>query len=189
MTTLFVNACTRGEQSRTLELCREYLDGIDDVVEIDLSELKPQPLSAEEVDYRADLQQRGEFDDPIFELSKQFAAADAVVIGAPYWDLSFPAVLKVYIERCSVCDITFEYTDDARCLGKCNAKSLTYITTCGGWVDGANFGYEYICGIARMFGIADVRFIAAEGLDVVGADIEACLAPARETIAKLRESR
>lgn len=28
MTVLFVNACLRGEASRTLKLCREYLDGI-----------------------------------------------------------------------------------------------------------------------------------------------------------------
>ena len=186
MTTLFVNACVRGEDSRTLKLCREYLDGIEDVKEIVLSEMDISPLSARDVEYRADLQTKGLFEDPIFNLSKELAEADDIVIGAPYWDLSFPAILKVYIERCSVCDITFEYTDDARCIGKCKAASLTYITTCGGWVDGANFGYEYICGIARMFGIPDVRFIAAEGLDVVDADIDECLAPARESIRKLK---
>ena len=31
MTVLFVNACLRGEESRTLTLCREYLEGVDDV--------------------------------------------------------------------------------------------------------------------------------------------------------------
>ena len=43
--------------------------------------------------------------------------ADEIVIGAPYWDLSFPAALKVYIEHVSVCDIAFHYTEDAQCEG------------------------------------------------------------------------
>ena len=186
MTTLFVNACIRGAESRTLTLCREYLQGKTDVVEIDLAARGLMPLTAEEVAFRSELQSRGDFGDQIFDLAKEFANADEIVIGAPYWDLSCPSALKVYIERCSVCDITFHYTDDAKCEGKCKARSLTYIATCGGWVDGADFGYEYLCGIARMFGIPETRYVLAQGLDVVGADIEACLAPARETIAKLR---
>jgi len=32
----------------------------------------------------------GSFDDPMFALARQFAAADEVVIAAPLWDLSFP---------------------------------------------------------------------------------------------------
>ena len=97
MTTLFVNACMRGEQSRTLELCREYLEGKEKVVEVNLAEMGLKPFDAGMVAYRAQLQKAGVFDDPIFDLSQQFAEADEIVIGAPYWDLSFPAALKVYI--------------------------------------------------------------------------------------------
>ncbi len=186
MTTLFVNACLRGEQSRTLKLCREYLEGINDVQEVDLAKLRPQPFYAEEVQHRVDLQSQGLFDDPIFDLSKQFAAADEIVIGAPYWDMSFPAALKAYMEHVSVCDITFHYTEQSECVGKCKAKRLTYITTGGGNVTGANLGYEYFCGIARMFGIPETRFVAAEDLDIVGIDIEAQLDVARAAIAKLK---
>ena len=99
MTTLFVNACMRGEQSRTLELCREYLEGKEKVVEVNLAEMGLKPFDAGMVAYRAQLQKAGVFDDPIFDLSQQFAEADEIVIGAPYWDLSFPAALKVYIAR------------------------------------------------------------------------------------------
>lgn len=186
MATLFVNACVRGEKSRTLELCREYLDGMDNVTELNLSEMKLEPFYAGQVAYRAQLEEHGDFDDAIFDLSKQFAAADDIVIGAPYWDLSFPAVLKIYIEHVSVCDITFHYTEDARCVGKCKAKSITYISSCGGSVAGANLGYEYICGIAKMFGIPEVRFVCAENLDVVGVDIQAQMDLARGEIRKLR---
>ena len=52
MTTLFVNACMRGEESRTLTLCREYLAGItDDVVEVDLAALDLKPFDASKVAY------------------------------------------------------------------------------------------------------------------------------------------
>ena len=185
MTTLFVNACMRGEQSRTLELCREYLAGMEQVREVDLAQLTLQPFDAERVAYRAQLEKAGVFDDAVFDLAKQFAEADDIVIGAPYWDLSFPAALKVYIEHVSVCDVTFHYTEDARCEGSCKARRITYITTCGGYVEGANFGYEYICGIAKMFGIPEVRFVAAEGLDIVGVNVQEQMDKARAQMAAL----
>lgn len=185
MTTLFVNACMRGRDSRTLVLCREYLARKQDVVEVDLAALGLKPFDADMVAARVEKQTAGAWDDPVFALSRQFAEADDIVIGAPYWDLSFPASLKVYLEHVSVCDITFHFTEDARCEGLCKAKTLTYLTTSGGFVEGANFGYDYFCGIARMFGIPETRFAAAEGLDIAGIDVEAQMDKARAQIAKL----
>ena len=186
MTTLFVNACMRGkDDSRTYALCREYLAGKPDVVEIDLTKNELAPFDAEKVAYRVAKQEARDWDDPIFALSRQFAAADEIVVGAPYWDMSFPSALKVYIEHVSVCDIAFHYTEDAQCEGLCKAKSLTYIASCGGFVEGANFGYEYLCGIARMFGIPETRFVAAEGMDIVGIDVDAQMDKAREQMRKL----
>ena len=189
MTVLFVNACMRGEQSRTLELCREYLEGKENVVEVNLAEMGLKPFDAGMVAYRAQLQKAGVFDDPIFDLSQQFAKADEIVIGAPYWDLSFPAALKIYIEHAAVMGVTFHYTEEGRCEGLCRAKHLTYITTGGGQVSAMNYGYEYLCGIASMFGIPETRFAAAENLDVVGADIEANLNEARKVLSRLKATR
>ncbi len=186
MSVLFVNACLRGERSRTLKLCTEYLEGKEDVEEVNLAKLDLKPFDVNMVDYRVEKQEACAWDDPIFALARQFADADEIVIGAPYWDLSFPAALKVYIEHVSVCELAFHYTEDARCEGLCRAKRMTYITTCGGFVDGANYGYEYMCGIAQMFGIPEVRFIAAEGLDVLGMNVEAQLDLAREKMARLK---
>ncbi|WP_139651001.1 NAD(P)H-dependent oxidoreductase [Raoultibacter phocaeensis] len=183
--TLFVNACMRKELSRTLTLARAYLADKENVFEVDLATLGLLPLDGETAARRADLQKAGAWDDPIFDLAKQFASADEIVIGAPYWDLSFPAALKVYIEHASVCDIAFHYTEQGQAEGICKATSLTYITSCGGFVEGANYGYEYLCGIAKMFGIPETRFVAAEGLDVVGLDVEAQMQKALDTIAKL----
>ena len=85
--------------------------------------------------------------------------------------------------------VTFHYTEEGACEGLCRAKHLTYITTGGGRVSAMNYGYEYLCGIAGMFGIPETRFAAAENLDVVGADIEANLNEARATLAKLKAAR
>ena len=187
MNTLFVNACMRGEHSRTLELCRAYLEGRENVIEVDVAGMGLAPLMGEQAERRAALQAAGAWDDPIFDLAKQFAAVDGeIVIGAPYWDLSFPAALKTYIEHVSVCDIAFHYTEQGTAEGLCKAPQLTYITSCGGFVEGANYGYDYLCGIAKMFGIPNTRFVAAEGLDVVELDTDAQMAKALAEVRALR---
>lgn len=53
MTVLFVNACLRGDESRTLTLCREYLEGIEDVKEVNLSEMRLEPYYGDSAAYRA----------------------------------------------------------------------------------------------------------------------------------------
>ncbi|MGN0989033.1 MAG: NAD(P)H-dependent oxidoreductase [Eubacteriales bacterium] len=35
----------------------------------------------------------------MFSYAKQFESVDVIVIFAPYWNLSFPASLKTYIEN------------------------------------------------------------------------------------------
>jgi len=78
VTTLFVNACMRGEASRTLALCREYLERFDDVVEVDVAALDLKPFDADRVAYRTEKQRAGEWDDPIFSLSRQPTTSSSV---------------------------------------------------------------------------------------------------------------
>ena len=145
MTTLFVNACAR-EESRTLSLCRAYLEGNPAVEEVRLFERNLVPFDWKMVEERVALIEKADWGDSMFDLAKQFAAADEIVIGAPYWDLSFPAVLKVYIEHVTVNGIVFHYTEEGRPEGLCKAKRLVYITTSGGPCSFANYGFEYLQG-------------------------------------------
>ena len=95
----------------------------------------------------------------------QFANADEIVIAAPYWDLSFPAILKAYLEQITVAGITFEYAD-GRPRGLCKAKHLTYVTTSGGPILD-DFGYEYVKALAQKFyGIPQTKAYRAMNLDV-----------------------
>ena len=182
---LVVNACVRPE-SRTMILARHLLSKLEgNVEELDLGAEDIKNLDLERLQERDRLAGAGDFSDDMFKYARQFRDADVMVMAAPYWDLSFPAAFKTYLEHVSVCELTFHYTEDARCEGICKAKRITYITTCGGFVEGANFGYEYIVGIAKMFGIPEVRFVAAEGLDIVGIDVQEQMDKARAQMAKL----
>ena len=89
---LYVNSCIR-EESRTDKLARALLDKLGKYSEVALEELEIKPLNRERLNYRAALLAKGDFDDESICLAKQFANADVIVISAPYWDTSFPAVL------------------------------------------------------------------------------------------------
>ena len=50
------------------------------------------------------------------------------------------------------------------------------MTTAGGYILSDDFGFGYVKALANTFyGIEDVRQIKAEGLDIVGADVEEIL--------------
>lgn len=191
MKVLFVNACMRGEKSRTLELCRDYLNKLQEaypqaeVEEVDLTTLDIQVQDGAFIERRDVFLRAGDFSDEMFDLAKHLIAADHVVIGAPYWDLSFPAKLKMYLERCSVDKLTFIYDDQGVPHGQCRAKALTYITTAGGYIGDMNFGFDYVKGLCSMlFGIREFHFAAADGIDIIGVDVAARMA---ETKAKFTE--
>ena len=173
---LFVNACVR-EQSRTLILAKRLLNKLDgDIREVQL-EKKDFPVVDEEfIDRREALLRSGKYDDPMFELGRDFANADTVVIAAPYYDLSFPAILKQYFEQINVVGLTFAYTEEGIPTGLCKAKELYYVTTAGGPVISDAFGFGYVKALAETFyGIRHVYQIKAEGLDIVGADVDKIL--------------
>ena len=180
---LFINACVR-EDSRTRRLADAVLFGKQPVTELRLEDLKFPVVDEEFLIERDRLIAAGKYDDPTFDLARQFAAADEIVIAAPYWDLSFPAALKQYFEQINVIGITFRYTAEGTPVGLCRAKTLTYVTTAGGTFVPEEYGFGYVKALAENFyGIPDVRLVKATGFDIAGADVEAILREA-ETAAR-----
>ena len=165
MSILFINACVR-EDSRTYVLAKSILKNMSgEITEVNLNLENMEPLNRTTLKRRECLLKEGELDDPMFRYAKQFAEADEIVIAAPFWDLSFPAKLKIYMEHISVSGITFRY-DKGRPLGLCKAKRLTYITTSGGPILD-DFGYTYIKTLAQKFyGIKQTKAYRAMNLDV-----------------------
>ena len=167
---LFVNGCVR-ENSRTLELAEAVLEQLPkDMEEVRLYPDGPEGLDVERLHLRDALLAEQNYDHPMFRAARQFAAADTVVLAAPYWDLAFPAKVRAYLEEITVSGITFQYGADGVPQGLCKAKRLIYVTTSGGPIV-QNFGFEYVRSLAQIFyGIPDVRLVKAEGLDIWGVD-------------------
>lgn len=128
---LYVDCCIRGQTSRTRRLAEAFLDALPQGWAVE-----PLELAAEGLQYfsgpffqqRQDLLAAGNRTHPRFRYAWQFAQADAIVLAAPLWDLSFPALLKVYIENVSVENITFG-CGEAGCYGICQARRMVFLTT------------------------------------------------------------
>ncbi len=192
---LFVNACIRGEESRTYQLCKDYIEKFKKakageswtMEEVNLNEMEIQPLSRARLDERNRLADAGRFDDTEFDLARQIIEADHILVGAPYWDLSFPAKLKIYLERCSVTGLTFIYSPEGSPAGQCRAASLSYLTTSGSPIGDFNFGYDYVKGLCSLFGIKKTYFASAEELDIIGKNVQKIMAEAKDKITEIIE--
>ncbi len=181
---LFINACVRKE-SRTKELADSVLSKLDGPYEeVYLSAIDFPVVDEGFLNRRDHLIDYQEFDDLVFDLARQFAEADEIMIAAPFWDLSFPAAFKQYFEQINVCGITFFYTPEGIPAGLCRAKRLTYITTVGGDFFPEEYGAGYVKALAQFFyGIPKFRLIKATGLDITGANTDAILDSAKASIA------
>ncbi|MBR5537400.1 MAG: NAD(P)H-dependent oxidoreductase [Clostridia bacterium] len=188
--TLFVNACPR-EGSRTLQLARHLLDKLDTPAEeLRLFEENLLPLNGKTLALRDKMIAQDNLEHPIFKYARQFAAADTVVIAAPFWDLSFPSALKIWLEYVMALGVTFRYAENGMPQGLCKAKRLFYVSTAGGPVLPSHMGFDYVDALAKnYFSIEQTALFSAENLDVIGADTEAILAAARGEIDRYWEGR
>ena len=182
---LYVNACVKRDiASRTNRLAQAYLNKCLKSQDCNLSIVNLEdtimyPLSGKSLAEREKAIANNDFSGSSFELARCFAAADEVVIAAPYWDLSFPASIKLYIEQICVNKLTFCFDEKGMPRGLTNIKKAVYLTTSGGYIGSSNFGFDYIKGVfTTLFGIKEISFYSAEGFDVLGNDPEQILAAA-----------
>ncbi len=180
-TILFLDACIR-ENSRTRYLAQTVLARMAGNVETLIFEKEDlRPLD------RAALQKRdaAEWDDPLFRYARQFARADVIVLAAPYWDLLFPATVRLYFEAVTVAGLTFRYTPQGIPEGLCRAKKLIYVSTAGGYVP-EHRGFAYVKALAEgFFGIPETHLLLAQGLDIDGADVGTILHDAKDAAGML----
>ena len=180
---LYVNACVRKE-SRTRRLTEKLLSKLDEPFEEIRLEKMVFPTSNDDyLNLRDQLVSRGDFRNPLFDLARQFSEAETIVIAAPYWDLSFPAMLKQYLEQITVVGVTFKYSEEGIPVSLCRAKRLFYVTTAGGFFVPEDYGFGYVKALAQnYYGIPEVRKIEAVGLDIDGADVNAIMAAAEDAL-------
>lgn len=170
---LFIDCCIRREDSRTKKLADHVMRHLKERNDCEIEELC---LMDENLSYFSDgfFQQRERllaqknYDHPRFRYANQFSQADKIIIAAPFWDLSFPALLKVYIENLCVEGITFG-CDETGMFGTCKADHMVFLTTRGAIYpkgDPMEMGSPYLEAMCRFFGIDRYDCVAADGLDL-----------------------
>jgi len=174
MKLLFVDCCIsqRGEESRTRKLAETYLETyLKYHPEAELEIIPPEellslpPFDVEMLEEREALAQSGRFDDHVFDLARQFREADAIVVAAPYWDMSYPAALKTYIEHISAVGLTYHYEMDG-VHGDCQAEHLVYLTSGGDFEHEDSIGVLHWRQLCGLFGIPKFEYVFAGGMDI-----------------------
>ena len=187
-TLLYVDCCIRREQSRTRKLAEAFLGNLPEgwrVEKVVLMDEPLLPLMEGGFAQRDELLQRGDSTHRRFDYAWQFQRADAILIAAPFYDLSIPALLKVYIENVSVDGITFLCDADGL-RGNCRARSMTFLTSRGGFYENSpdEMGSRYMEALCGFFGTGTYRCVAADGVDMDPAQTPGIIAEACERAAQ-----
>ena len=165
---LFINACIRGEESKTLQLANVMLETLKKRYDITTIDLTTQNLQCISPDAYHERKSQGPSSEDI-KNSKMVATADRIVVAAPFWDMSFPSLLKVFIERVSLYDITFGNNEDGSTHGKCIAEKMLYITTRGMNIETKSKldqGTSYLEAVCWLWGIPEVVTVSVSGTDM-----------------------
>ena len=180
---VFIDACVRQDESRTRRIAEPVISALAgryEVVRYDLPEMEGiVPLDPKLFGERG----QGSIPSWAVKAAKDIAAADRIVIAAPFWDMSFPAALKCFFEQTSLFDITF--TDNGKtCAGLCKAPKVLYITTRGMDIptgDPREQATPYLKALGTLWNLGELTTIAAWNMDYsTPAEIEekiaACIA-------------
>jgi len=148
----------------------------DEITVLDLYQEDIKPLTAEMI---------GELftneDSQLRRYVKQFINADKYIIAAPMWNLSIPAILKVYIDYLIVAGVTFKYTEEGP-IGLVKDKKVAYLVARGGkYSEGPaqdfEMGERYLRTILGFIGITDFTTISSELTNVLqGQELEKSVA-------------
>jgi len=161
-----INACVRQADSRTLRIAEPVIEALAKrykITRYDLPDMDIVPLNPELFAERG----LGEIPSWASEAASAIAGADRILIAAPFWDMSFPAVLKCFFEQTSLFDITF--TDNGNtCVGLCKAPKVLYITTRGMDIPTGNLREQatpYLKALGSLWNLGELTTISARNMD------------------------
>lgn len=162
---IYINSCIRGKDSRTALLADNIISDLKDVEieEINLSKLNLLPYTESNNPVYHPVEER------FFEISRKLANSDGIIISAPFWDMSFPALLKVFLEKLSLPDIMF-HDDGKTCLGISGCPFMFYVTTRGMNIeDGSHLeqATPYLKALCELWGIKQFDYISVHNCDYI----------------------
>lgn len=192
---LYIKANAKEEgESRTFKISDSFIEEYkalnpdDEIITLDLYKEGVSPLPIGQLDdIHVPAPGTGK-DHPILKYAYQFLEADKYVIAEPFWNLSIPAILKAYIDYITVTGITFKYTEKGA-VGLCTGKKAVNIVSRGGDYSSEPFasfemGDRYLRTIFGFLGITHFQTIAANGLDIIGNNVDDIV---REAIISAKE--
>ncbi|HAT4367999.1 TPA: FMN-dependent NADH-azoreductase, partial [Clostridium perfringens] len=177
---LYVKANIKNEgESRTFKVSDSFVEEYkknnpeDEIITLDLYKENIDFLRVDDLGKLFGPKDEESKNNSILKYAYQFADADKYIIAAPMWNLSFPAILKAYIDYVSVSGITFKYTAEGP-VGLLNNKKAVHIVSRGGGYDNSPYemGDRYLRTILGFFGIKDIETIAIDNLDVMGVNVK-----------------
>lgn len=124
----------------------------------------------------------------INDLCNQFLSADTYVIAAPMWNVSYPAILKRYIDCIIINNKVISVSqEDVRGLLDDKERNMVYIQSSGGVypkIFGGKFnhGVDYFHDIFKFLGINRFEKILVEGVDTTDVGKDQAIKNANEDI-------
>lgn len=180
---LHIIATPRGEESRTLQITKTFLNAFREshadwvTEELNLVKEKLPSLTLKQVDGKYVLlggkDLSGELKEAWEEIIshiKRFQSADAYLISTPMWNFSIPYMLKQYIDIIIQPKYLFRYTEKG-VEGLVKNKKMLIITSRGGEYGSGDmhkfdFQEPYLRAIFGFVGITDITFINAQPMDM-----------------------
>ncbi|ASR47430.1 FMN-dependent NADH-azoreductase [Paenibacillus kribbensis] len=102
------------------------------------------------------------------ELSDQFIEADKYVFVTPFWNFSYPPVMKAYIDAVSVAGKSFRYSEQGQPIGLLTDKKAIHIQARGGFYSESpanelEMGHRHLQVIMNFFGVPSFEALFVEG--------------------------
>ena len=166
---ILINSCVRGNESRTLKLTRGIIDRLKEKAvfeEINLSNLGLIPYTESNNPNYHGVESR------FVELAKKIADSDGLLIAAPFWDMSFPSLLKVFLEKLSLNEIMFK-DNGKTCVGIAKCPFMFYVTTRGMNIpDNSSLeqASPYLKALCELWGIKHFDFVSVFNCDYISLD-------------------
>lgn len=195
---LHIIATTRGEQSRTLEISREFLKALEgkhpyvQVEELNLATLELPPVLDTNVKAKYMLMAGQSLDDGtmqswkrVAEMAEHFISFDLYVITAPMWNFGIPYMLKHYIDVIMQAGILFSFTANGP-EGFAKHETMVCITSRGSdYSPGSPLHAldqqePYLRAIFGLAGIEEIYFIHAQPMDMAPGLTQIALEKAKE---------
>jgi FMN-dependent NADH-azoreductase len=163
---IVIDSCMRAE-SRTRLILEAAVAELSKRYEVEIIDVNAVGLPPLDKTTYVDQRENGNIPPQAMEIAHKVAACDRLVVAAPFWDMSFPAILKSFFENISLFDITF--TDDGTtCVGLCKCEKVLFITTRGMDIktgDPLDQGSPYLKALSFLWGLGEVITVAAGNMD------------------------